>query len=369
MSVAVRADHRDHRLREDLTRQITELFERSAAVADSYGADFSRLWRLTSQHAQGGKLVRPLLLMKTFDAICQTTGTFDERAPLRAEALRIAAAVEALHFAFLLHDDVIDGDLMRRGRPNLQGELAASAPSGGRTGTARHWAQSAGILAGDIVLSAAHQMFARTTVEAETRIRLLDLLEHTVLETTAGEFIDVGLGDGTIAPDLTTILAMTRQKTAGYTFQLPLRAAVILAGGSPCVESTLSAAGAHLGLAYQLQDDLLSAFGDPSLHGKDAMSDVREGKQTAIMCFARMTSAWPSIEPHFGDPALTAEDAERVRTLLTTCGAEAFVRGLVEEQLAAFYEVLAMGCESDAMPHSVCGVLLDLVADVEGRRS
>ncbi|MBY6061320.1 polyprenyl synthetase family protein [Microbacterium esteraromaticum] len=345
--------------------EIRALFSRSSGTAQAYGADFSRLWSLAGEHMQGGKLVRPRLLLDTYMALSQNTrgGWADTRS-----AVRVAAAVEALHYAFLLHDDVIDGDLYRRGRPNLIGELARTTADETRAGAVSHWAQAGGILAGSLLLSGAHQVFARIDAPAVERIRLLDLLDHTVFETTAGEFTDVGLSDGLVAPDLDTVLAMTRRKTASYSFELPLRAAAILAGAAPELEHALSAAGSHLGLAYQLQDDLLSTFGDAHEHGKDPYSDLREGKQTAIICFARLSGLWPYIAEDFGDPDLTLTSAERLRDRLRECGAEEFVSGLVQQQLAGFYDVLA-ATGTGAVPSAVREVLLALADRIEGRRS
>ncbi len=366
MSTATQSNQSHARLRDTIERELATLFTHHGTAAQAYGADFSRLWNLASQHVQGGKLVRPLLLLETFDAMSHT-----ESIPTgeREVAVSIAAAVEALHYAFLLHDDIIDGDVVRRGRPNLMGELENASADRALGEGAQHWAQTGGILVGDLLLSASHQLFARADVPHATRLRLLDLLEHIVLETTAGEYADVGLSHGVITPDLSTVLAMTTRKTATYTFELPLRAAVILAGGSEDLESALSAAGAHLGLAYQLQDDLLSTFGDCTVHGKDPYSDLREGKQTAIVCFARMTSAWPSIEADLGDPELSHATAERLRDLLRECGAERFVQGLIEEQLTAFYEVIAGRGSGDRVPAQVRHVLLDLATRLEGRQS
>lgn len=374
--------------RTEIEREVHAMLERYQATAETYGPELSHLWSLTTKHIQGGKLLRPLLLLETFEAATASASTPH---PLRsthrrdhidpaarhvshhAAALRVAASIEILHFAFLLHDDVIDRDTVRRGQSNLIGELAASAAT--RTGSAGddqtplHWGQSAAILMGDLLISAAHQVFARVEASPDRRERLLDLLEHTVLETVAGELTDVGLSAGLVNPALNTVLTMTTHKTATYTFELPLRAAVILAGGSPELELVLSTVGAHLGLAFQLQDDLLSVFGDAAVHGKGAHADLREGKQTAIMCFARLTSAWPSIEPDFGSADLSIERALRIQALLRECGAENFVRQLVDEQLAIAYEVLASASSAGVVPHPVREVVLRLMSTLEGRES
>lgn len=365
-------------LRSEVEQELEALFSRSTSLSEAYGSDFARLWSLASRHVRGGKLVRPLLLLETYDALCRSeASSLNPRSPFqlrwrgehaRSEVIRIAAAVEALHYAFLLHDDVIDGDFFRRGRPNLIGELAEASQEEALPGGVRHWAQTGGILAGNLLLSCAHQLFARAKVPAELKLRLLDVLEHTVFETTAGEFTDVGLGDGVVSADLNTVLAMTGRKTASYSFELPLRAAIILAGGSTDLENRLSTAGSHLGLAYQLQDDLLSTFGDARAHGKDLYSDLREGKQTAIICFARMNGAWPLIESDFGNPEMSIEVAERLRDCLRDCGAEDFVQGLIHEQITAF-SVAISGGDPENIPAEVQSVLLSLLARIEGRQS
>ncbi|MFI2565159.1 polyprenyl synthetase family protein [Paenarthrobacter sp. NPDC018779] len=348
--------------------ELSALIGERTKTAVRYGPEFHRLWKIAGENVLGGKFVRPLLLVETYDSLTAAN------ARDRRTAISIAAAIELLHYAFLLHDDVIDGDLVRRGRPNLIGSLLAEAgqlppsgerPDAGRPDSALHWAQTGGILMGDMLLAATHQAFARAELPQETRIRLLDLLEHTINETVAGEQLDVGLGDGIIAPELETILTMCGYKTATYTFELPLRAAATLAGVEPSIESTLAAAGRHLGLAFQLQDDLLSTFGDPRQHGKDPFSDLREGKQTAIIAYARKTSAWAGIEPWFGRADLGGSDAERVRELLSGCGAETFVQGHIDQQTREFRKAIS----SAGIPGGTRDVLLELAGQLEGRQS
>ena len=381
-------------LKSAVDRELAAIFHERKTVATGYGSSFVRLWTVAAESVLGGKMVRPFLLIEAFDALRENVPRLqhdvsptlahghlnDELACERDVVIKLAASIELLHYSFLLHDDVIDGDLMRRGKPNLVGAILAesrpstSAPATGAHGVVTepsveglHWARTGGILMGDLLLASTHQVFARAHVPHETRLKLLDLLEHTVTESVAGEQLDVGLGDGMISPDLTTILTMSAHKTATYTFELPLRAAAILAGASRQLEDTLSAVGRHLGLAFQLQDDLLSTFGDPVEHGKDAFSDLREGKQTALIAYARMTSAWPSIEPIFGHVDLNASEGAHLRSLLIECGAQQFVQGLVDEQVRGFYELL--GSASADIPPRVRRVLLELAVRLEGRVS
>lgn len=350
----------------EIQAELGRFFRGRTASAASYGPSFARLWTIAGESVLGGKLVRPLLLVDMFHALRPPESTDGNSQTL----IEVAAAVELLHYAFLMHDDVIDGDVTRRGRPNLVGALLSEVRSDGargRQGADLHWARTGGILMGDLLLAGVHQLFARARLPHEQRLALLDLLDRTITESVAGEDLDVGLSAGVVAPDLATILDMSAWKTAAYTFELPLRAAAVLAGSDPDAEGAVSTAGRHLGLAFQLQDDLLSTFGDPCRHGKDPFSDLREGKQTAIIAYARQTSAWRAVEASFGRSHLSDGDAAAVRELLAECGARSFVEDLIDRELDACRAVAAD--PGGRMPLRAREVLLDLIARLEGRRA
>lgn len=357
MSAIATRDDQGTRIEEALRLRFAE----RRHAAEAYGEPFAGLWRSASEHALGGKLIRPRLLLDIHRALSSSSEGSDADT-----VIGIAAEVELLHYAFLLHDDVIDGDLYRRRRPNLIGTLAADRSLDAAD---LHWARSSAILMGDLLLATSILGFARARVSSAARGRLLDLIEHTIVETVAGEHIDVGLADGVIVPDLRTILAMSTYKTATYSFSLPLRAAAILADASVEVEDDLAAIGAHLGLAFQLQDDLLCIFGDAEAHGKDAFSDLREGKETAIVAYARMTPSWAQLAPRFGAADLSTDEGLGMRALLRESGAEGFVQSLVTDELAAASEILRGAEETRTLSGDVVTCLHTLLDRVEGRRS
>ena len=357
-----------------LHREIEARFAERRPVVERYGPDFAHLWQLTAEHARGGKLVRPLLLVEAHAAMSEATGRSWAG---EDQVLEIASAVELLHFAFLLHDDVIDGDLHRRGELNLVGALAAEHETGRSPHDARttpspeglHWGQSGAILAGNLLLSQVHLVLARAHVPHEVRARLLNLLDHAITETVAGEHADIALSDRVARPDLETILATALRKTATYSFALPLRLAAVLADAPEAWVERLDTAARHLGLAFQLQDDYLSTFGDAARHGKDPHSDLREGKETVIIAFARLTSAWPRVRACFGDRALPEESAARAVEALRGCGADRFVLGLVAEHREALGTLLADDDAPHALPPRVRTLLGALDAQLGGRES
>ncbi|SMY13039.1 polyprenyl synthetase family protein [Brevibacterium jeotgali] len=343
-----------------IEQALDRFFDDRVRAGAAYGPDFSDLWARGAEHARGGKLLRPRLFLEAVEAFEATEGPHD---PVGQESVdSLAAVIEILHFAFLLHDDVIDGDVVRRHRPNLIGtirDLHPEAPAA----SSLHWGSSAAILMGDLLLSSAVLRCARLPLPGPVHARVLDLVDEAITETVAGEQLDVGLGDGAIAPDLSTVLSMTTLKTATYSFALPLRLAGALSGAGPRVDATLAEVGRDLGFAFQVQDDLLTMFGDPAAHGKDVLSDLREGKQTVLVAFLRSTERWHEVADVLGAPALREADADRVRTVVQECGARDFAEHLVAERLR---EVM-VGLDRSLLADPVRRVITDCVERIEGR--
>ncbi|MGF3053713.1 polyprenyl synthetase family protein [Microbacterium sp. YY-03] len=362
--------------RTEIAERLGALLQAKSALAAAHGPDFAELWQLTSQSAQGGKLLRPRLVVGIFDGFRATAAPDPET---REVAVDLAVAVELLHFAFLLHDDLIDDDVTRRGVPNLVGRLtdlsttpthpSADTPGSDDLTEVRrlHWARSSALLMGDLVLTIAHQIFARARVAEAERLRLLDLLDAGVTETVAGEYIDVSLADAQVTPTLPLVLDMTRMKTATYSFELPLRIGAIIAGAGELAEQRLGAIGRHLGIAFQLQDDLLSAFGQSETHGKDQFSDFREGKETALIACARLTNEWPLIEQLLGAADFSEESGLALQRLLESCGARDVIEAMVHDQLELAEQLIAHN--DGVMATDVCQFLGDLMSRMAGRRS
>jgi geranylgeranyl diphosphate synthase type I len=123
-------------------------------------------------------------------------------------------------------------------------------------------------------------------------------------------------------------------KSGGYTVEKPLLIGAALGGASPDVEAVLAAYGRPLGEAFQLRDDVLGAFGVPAVTGKDAESDLREGKRTLLVAravAAANTTDRTFLEANLGRVDLGHDDAERMRAIFRSSGALASTQALIEE--------------------------------------
>ena len=164
---------------------------------------------------------------------------------------------------------------------------------------------------------------------------MLDLVDHALTQTASGELADVRYSTHGPVPSLADVLSTEERKTAVYSFALPMQLGAVLADADEDRVDALADVGRHLGLAFQLRDDLLGVFGDEQVTGKSATSDLREGKCTALIVHASRTPQWAVIEPHWGDRGLSPGAAAAVRQALEEAGSRAFVEALVSDYAAA----------------------------------
>ncbi|MCZ2402230.1 polyprenyl synthetase family protein [Paenarthrobacter sp. Z7-10] len=301
-----------------------DFFTASRLRAHRLTPRFATLWEALQTTTEGGKRFRPRLVFTACDGL--------GGADLKAAAV-IGAAFELLHTALIVHDDVVDRDFVRRGRPNVSGRyLARALELGLPQSEAEHRALSVGVVAGDLALFSAYRLIDGAVVSRSTRSRLLGILDDAVFASAAGELLDIEFSFPDEDPLIQDVVAMERLKTAVYSFEAPLKAGAVLAGAGADTIAGLGEIGHSMGIAYQIIDDLLGVFGDEAGTGKTTLGDVREGKRTVLMSHAAGQPEWAAIAGHLGNPELSREHVQEVRDLLTKSGSRAHA-----EQLAVRY--------------------------------
>jgi octaprenyl-diphosphate synthase len=201
----------------------------------------------------GGKRIRPMLVLLFSNAL-----GFAGR-----ERFELAATVEFIHTATLLHDDVVDESALRRGR---------------RTANAL-FGNAASVLVGDFVYSRAFQMMV-----GAGKMRVLEVLADATNVIAEGEVLQLmNMHDPDVSVD--DYLRVIRFKTAKL-FEASARLGAVLADADPAVEEACAAYGRSLGTAFQLVDDLLDYEGATERLGKNVGDDLREGKPTLPLLIA-----------------------------------------------------------------------------------
>ncbi|MGN7068136.1 polyprenyl synthetase family protein [Micrococcus luteus] len=264
---------------------------RHAAAQAPGSAAFAELLDSLHVHVGAGKLIRPRLV-----ELGWRLATADPVPPSgRAAVDRLGAAFELLHTALLVHDDVIDRDVLRRGQPAVHASARHRLEARGvPAADAAHAGVAVALIAGDVLLTQAFRLAATCAADTARAAEAAAVVFDAAAVTAAGELEDVLLGLSRHTgeePDPDRILAMQRLKTAHYTVGAPLRAGALLAGADPDLARAMGEAGADLGAAYQVIDDVLGVFGDPGETGKSADGDLREGKATVLTAHGRRIPA------------------------------------------------------------------------------
>lgn len=340
---------------DEVAHRLDRFFDERAARAAAHGSQYRALWQAARLASEGGKRLRPALVVNTYLEF----GGSDIRT-----AVEVAAAFELLHTAFLLHDDVIDRDTVRRGRLNLMGACAEDASERGASENgAILWGQASAILAGDLLIQSAQSLLARLGIAENRRIALLDLFDRCVFVTAAGELADVAFATRVETPELSDVLAMSEQKTAGYSFEGPLVAGAILAGAGDEPLGILREFGRLVGTAFQLRDDVLGVFGTEAETGKSIISDLQAGKITPLISYAQNTEYGIELRRIFARPRLGDADAEIVRAILDQCGARSFVEGMIDDYVHSALECV----ESSGLPTRLQDNLMDIARHASDR--
>jgi geranylgeranyl diphosphate synthase type II len=303
---------------------LVPLLQQLTEQARHINPHYETLWQdIQNLYTAGGKRLRSYMTLLAYESFSDQPVT---------TILPAAAAQELLHMAMLAHDDIIDRDDIRYGVKNITGqyfdhyeELIA------QTDDRRHYANSAAILAGDLLISEAYTLISETGVAPYDILTAQRLISKAMFHVIGGELLDTEAsfrGANAVDP-----LVIAEQKTASYSFVSPFLMGATLAGASDEQKNILQQLGEQLGIAYQLRDDLLGVFGDSEKTGKSTDGDLAEGKQTLLIKeFEKLASTPQRAEFHslFGKRSGEVAATRRLKSLLIESGAKASVETLLD---------------------------------------
>jgi geranylgeranyl pyrophosphate synthase/uncharacterized protein with NAD-binding domain and iron-sulfur cluster len=193
------------------------------------------------------------------------------------DALPSAAAIELLHNAFLVHDDIEDGSQSRRGQPVLHRMIGTPLA----------------INVGDAMNALAMRLFRSNVsrLSPEQALRVLDEVDHMLMESLEGQALELGwVRENNCQMTADDYLRLVLKKTAWYSFIHPLRIGAIVAGMEDGMLDPFNRFGFLLGAAFQIQDDVLNLIGDEGRYGKEIGGDLWEGKRTLPISHALLSS-------------------------------------------------------------------------------
>jgi len=320
-------------VRSAVEEELSIFLNRESAYLNSISSDLSPVSdSLTSFLLDSGKRLRPLFAYAGFAAAGGN---------LEKSATRAMAALELLQACALIHDDLMDGSDTRRGKPSIHRHFESIHVQDQLDGFAPQYGLSAAVLLGDLALVWSDQMLNSAGLTVEQYARVMPFYNEMRVELMAGQFLDIH-EQTQKDTSVDRSMKIARYKSGKYTIERPLHLGAAMTSPSRDVTDALSAYGLPLGEAFQLRDDLLGVFGDPSVTGKPAGDDLREGKRTVLIAMTndRQSESQREIaRKYFGKPDIDAEGVAILQEIIESTGAraelEATIDRLTEESLTA----------------------------------
>ncbi len=291
-----------------------------------------------------GKLVRPALAILAAEAV---------GANARA-ALPGAAAVELVHNFSLVHDDIMDRDEQRRGRPSVW----------------HAYGSSAAIMVGDALHALAFDLIGEVGHDGHDDgrgVRAGRLLSAAMLDLVTGQAQDLKFPHRSWQGDDAVTVAEYQAMASAKTGSLLSAATAIgaeLGGAQPDVVSTFDRIGRHLGLAFQCVDDILGIWGDPEITGKPVLGDLREGKKSLpiLGALASKSDAVPELRAALVQPVRSDEWLRHIALLIERAGGRTFTEEQARRHLGQARTLLAQ-LSMPARVRTEFDVLIDALTD------
>lgn len=274
----------------------------------------------------GGKRIRPALAYFGYQAL---GGKNSE------EMIKASMSVEFLHACFLIQDDIIDRDDLRHGEKTMHcryGEWAKKHLNLSKA-ECHHYGISQAICSADIALEMAFYSLADSSFSEKLKMKAVSKLNRMIFRTAVGEMSDM-LAEDTYRVREELVFNILEYKTARYTIEGPLHLGATMAGADDKVLKNLSDFSIPLGIAFQIQDDILGAFGSSKETGKPVGADIREGKKTFLIVRALEKGSQPQkkeLRNVLGNHKASVKQIENARKIIIDTGSLDYSQKLAEK--------------------------------------
>lgn len=331
--------------------------EKRKSVAESDVFLTSALTNVEEVVLGGGKRLRGALLYHGYKA----AGGTDE-----SIAIQAAAGMEFIHTYLLIHDDIMDRDSLRHGVETLHKRYEHFAERHFPTKDAPHFGASLAITLGDMVCAWGNDCIFGIDLPRGQVKSAIKKVQEVVHRTGIGQIRDMYIEFAGAATE-EEIIEMYKDKTAYYSLAGPLQIGLLLGGGNEKLDQVFQNYALPLGIAFQLQDDLLGLYGEQAHLGKTVGSDISEGKFTLLIqktaqCLDKEKQQKLTHILGLGE-AVTPEDIAWVRQQVTETGAKEVIETRIKEYIEKALAVLA---EAEA-PAETKNFLVDLAGYMNTR--
>ena len=282
-----------------------------------------------------GKRIRPILFAVSYLGFCKKP---------KPGIYTSAVGLELLHDFLLIHDDIIDRTVLRKGQPTMHCLLDKKLKPFKQL---KFTGNDLALVIADIIYALALEAFMANREDPARKLKALDTVLRTTALTGCGEAVELLAETRDLASwgknDVYTVYDL---KTAQYTFGSPLAAAAELAGAAPAQINALRRYGELVGRAFQIKDDLLDMFASEKEIGKTPLTDLKEGKKTLLIWYAYRHA--PAAQRSFLRSALkqkqiSTHTCKKIRSLVVSTGARDYACNAVRAYRSTALQIAASG--------------------------
>ncbi len=314
--------------KEKINQELNTFLNKKTRQAKNISEDCGKLLRAVREFTLRGKSkrIRALLVILGYKGF---GGTKEK------DIIKAASFIELIHSYLLIHDDIIDQDDLRRGKPTIHKYFENIVKSKLPKDKSEPFGVSMGILAGDVSCALGYEMLMKSKFPDKIKLKAIAKLNDLIFKVLQGETLDVFTQ---ISKQISKekIYKVYEYKTAHYSFEQPLHIGGILAGACEKDFKKLSKYAISIGIAFQIQDDLLGLFGEEKIIGKPVGSDLREGKKTLVLSAAlkRCSSEDKKIIYNIlGNKDINLKDIDQIRNIIQKTNTLHFCHKLVQDYI------------------------------------
>ncbi len=295
-------------LRKEIEVLLKDFFAKKLGEAEKLSPIyFDLVNQIAKMTLSGGKRIRPILVYYGYKSIREPKTKISDQ-----KILSFSLCTELFQTACLIHDDIMDNAKSRRGELTIQRYFEKKYD--------KKLAENLSILAGDLALVWADELFHATNISVEAINNAQPIYNKLRSEVIFGQTCDLVLNNKAQEQD---ILTMYEYKTARYSFARPLQLGASLAGATEANLKKLENYAIPVGIAFQIQDDILGSLGEAT--GKDSDSDIKEGKETLLVHKTKQltdnSKQLTILDNILGNQKASEEDIDWVRDLIKESGA------------------------------------------------
>lgn len=274
----------------------------------------------------GGKRIRPALMYY---------GYLGAGGKEKNKMLKAAVSIELVHTFLLIHDDIIDRDLERHGKDTVNMRYEKIGKRFFPTRDPKHFGNSMAIIIGDMMAAIGNQIIFNSGFDEKLIMKALFDLQSIVSYTVVGQVKDLYIEYRNKATEK-DVLEMYEYKTAKYTIEGPLHLGAVLGGSDEKILKGISNYSIPIGIAFQIQDDILGIFGNQKKLGKKVGSDIEEGKITLLVVKARERADKEQrkmLEKLLGKRDLNFNDIKNFRNIITETGSLEYAENMARKYI------------------------------------